>query len=323
MDDSGIIFSVDAMLAMILIVVLIGYSADAMDITGNKLHDYASEQSYQRVIGSTADTLIKSPGNPENWENINHLQMVTPGLGEIENHRMILNTLSMKKILALKNNPELMEKMIPEGVGYNLMIYPVDPSLRSIPIFNKNIPRTAADIYVVNRTVAVDYQKFKIYAAIKMDQFMNTDDKNRFICPNSFLLYNKHKTPDFNTRMDGWICVPFNIGRDDLNSKDLYLITDPQILKDNTATWLINRPDNLSGTNQKFIDRPVKINLKISETLGSDFSAVLILHVHTSGEPAQTFNVYLVGVEPGTSTGELKVEYMNPQPAYFILKAWI
>lgn len=322
MDDSGIVFTIDAMLAMILIVVLIGYSADAMDLTGNKLHDYISEQSFQRVIGCTADTLIKTPGNPENWEDSKHLQWVTPGLVEIQDHRIVDNTLSMKKILALRNNHELIDKMVPDGVSYSLMIYPVDPSLQTITISNKNIPKTASDVFIVNRTIAVDYQRIKIYSKVDMHQIINSDE-NRFICPHSFLQYNNHQFPDFNTNKEGWICVPFNIGRDDLNSKDIYLITDPPVVKDKTARWLLNRPDNLSGTNQKFTNNPVKINSRVSEVLGSDVSAVLILHIHTSGEPYNKFNVYLAGVAPGTPLEEIKAEYITPQPAYFIFKAWI
>lgn len=323
MDDSGIVFTIDAMLAMILIVVLIGYSADAMDVTGNKLHDYVSEQSFQRVMGCTADTLIKTPGNPDNWEDSKHLQWVTPGLGEIMGHRMVDNTLSMKKIMALRNNPELIDKMIPEGVSYSLMIYPMDPSLQTITISNKYVPKNAADVYVVNRTIAVDYQRIKIYSKVNMHELINTNEKTQFICPHSFLQYNKHQIPDFKTKKEGWLCVPFNIGTDDLNSKDIYLITDPPVVKDNTAEWLINRPDNLSGTNQKFTNNPVKINSRISEVLGDDLNAVLVLHIHTSGEPYKIFNVYLVGVAPGTSLGEIKAEYIDPQPAYFIFKAWI
>ncbi len=62
LDDLGQLFTIDAMFALLLITVLIGISASAMDIAGNKIHVYSSEQSLQRVAVDSADILIKTPG---------------------------------------------------------------------------------------------------------------------------------------------------------------------------------------------------------------------------------------------------------------------
>ena len=61
------------MLALLLITVLIGVSANTMGIVGNKISEYSSEQSIQRIADDTADVLIKTPGIPENWENYKYL----------------------------------------------------------------------------------------------------------------------------------------------------------------------------------------------------------------------------------------------------------
>lgn len=323
MDNIGFVFTIDVMLAMILIVVILGFSADSMDITENKIHDYISEQSFQRAVGDIADTLIKTPGNPENWENNKNLNRATPGLAEIKDQRVVANTLSMNKILALKNNPKIMEKMIPEGMSYNLVINPVDPSLPSIPVINKRVPNTSSDVYTVNRTILCDYERIQLYARINMDTIKNSDELNSFICPHSFLMYNKHERPDFRIKKSGWICVPFKIRQEDLRSKELYLITDPPFLKDGCAEWLVNRPDDLTGSMQKFVQAPLKINDRISKVLKSDNEAILVLHIRTSGDPFKTFNVYLIGVQPGTEKENLRLEYIDPVPAYFILKLWI
>ena len=55
-----------------------------MDNAGYKILEYSSEQSLQRIAGDTADVLIKTPGNPENWEEDNPFTLVTPGLAEID-----------------------------------------------------------------------------------------------------------------------------------------------------------------------------------------------------------------------------------------------
>ena len=71
MDHQGQIFTLEALLSLVLVIVIIGISANAMDITGNKLHDYASEQSYQRIVGDIADVLIKKPsGALSHWAAI-------------------------------------------------------------------------------------------------------------------------------------------------------------------------------------------------------------------------------------------------------------
>ena len=66
MDNSGQIFTIDALLALLLLTVLIGVSANTMGIVGDKIIEYSSEQSIQRIAGDTADILIKTPGVPEN-----------------------------------------------------------------------------------------------------------------------------------------------------------------------------------------------------------------------------------------------------------------
>lgn len=323
MDDLGFVFTIDVMLAIILIVVILGYSADSMDITENKIHSYVSEESFQRALGDITDTLIKTPGNPENWENNKNLISATPGLAKINDHRVVANTLSMNKILALKNNPDMMGRMIPEGMGCNLIIYPVDPSLPAIPVINKRIPKTSSDVYTVNRTILCDYERIQVYARVNMGTVKNSEEIKNFVCPHTFLNYNKHERPDFTIKKSGWICVPFNIKQEDLHTKELYLITDPPLVRDCYAEWLINRPDDLTGSMQKFIQSPLKINDRLSKVLGNDLDAILVLHIRFSGDPIKTFNVYLIGVEPGTSDENLKAKYIEPEPAYFIFKMWI
>lgn len=47
MNNDGQVFTIDAMLALILITLIVGLSANAMNNASNKLHNYASEQSQQ------------------------------------------------------------------------------------------------------------------------------------------------------------------------------------------------------------------------------------------------------------------------------------
>ena len=44
----GMVFSIDLMLALIIITVVLGVSADAMDIVGSKMEDYSYGNSLER-----------------------------------------------------------------------------------------------------------------------------------------------------------------------------------------------------------------------------------------------------------------------------------
>lgn len=115
-DNNGQIFTIDALLALLLITILIGVSANTMGIVGDKILEYSSEQSIQRIAGDTADVLIKTPGEPENWENYKYFTNIIPGLADIENGtNKFGNLLSMRKIFSLKKNPELIKRLLPEG----------------------------------------------------------------------------------------------------------------------------------------------------------------------------------------------------------------
>ena len=107
------------MFALLLITVLIGVSANAMDIAGNKILEYSSEQSLQRIAGDTADVLIKTPGVPENWDEGKYFTTATPGLAEIDSrtNMVVENMLNMRKMLYLERKSRDTEEDITGGNG--------------------------------------------------------------------------------------------------------------------------------------------------------------------------------------------------------------
>ena len=64
----GQAFSLDVMMALVIITVIIGVSANAMDMVSYKAQDYSSRFSLERATVDAADILIKSPGSPDEWE---------------------------------------------------------------------------------------------------------------------------------------------------------------------------------------------------------------------------------------------------------------
>ncbi|HML04414.1 MAG TPA: hypothetical protein VK426_01440, partial [Methanobacterium sp.] len=180
-DNVGQAFTLDLMLALVIITMILGVSADAMDIASNKATGYSERFSLERVTNDAADMLIKTQGSPDDWKSkIDN--STTPGLAENDSSgKVIPNTLSIKKIIALKNNYDslIYGKVLPTGVNSSLMIYPSNPSLKPIEIM-KNEPKNAAEVAVANRTVTFDPLDIKavIYTSDHQKDFP------KIICPN-------------------------------------------------------------------------------------------------------------------------------------------
>ena len=221
MDNSGQIFTIDTLLALLLITLLIGVSANTMGIVGDKILEYSSEQSIQRIASDTADVLIKTPGTPENWENYNYFTNITPGLADIGNGtNKFGNILSMRKITYLKKNPKLIKRLLPENMDCSLIIYPTNISLPVIEVINK-IP-LKGDVSIVNRTVLYDYKLIDIYQKIKPDN--SQINGSEYVCTHSYTNLYSHKPPDFNNRKSGWLCNVFDIDLEDIRFKGLLYI---------------------------------------------------------------------------------------------------
>ena len=68
-DNKAQIFSLDVMIALIIITVILGISADAMDIVSYRAQDYSSRLSLEKTTTDAADMITKSPGSPDKWED--------------------------------------------------------------------------------------------------------------------------------------------------------------------------------------------------------------------------------------------------------------
>ncbi len=123
-DNKAQIFSLDVLLSLIIIAVILGISADAMDMVSYKAQDYSSRLSLERIATDAADTLIKSSGSPDKWEEYGIKGSTVPGLAKIEAGRTVPNTLSFVKILKLKDNyfPLMYGSIIPYGVNSSMTI---------------------------------------------------------------------------------------------------------------------------------------------------------------------------------------------------------
>jgi hypothetical protein len=326
-EREGMVFSIDLMLALIILTVLLGFSADAMDIIGWKMEDYSYTNSLERITMGGADMLIKEPGSPENWEELGDLKGVTPGLADIDPATMKVrpNTLSVRKINCLKESyDELIRgKVIPPYCNSSLTICPVDQSLEPITMGEVSIS-SSTDVMVVNRSVLCNLFNTSIMVFIDDMKYNSSLSEQKYLgeeCPHQSIVGNSdHLKVDYRNHKPGWTCYHFRVNQDMLNSIDFYLMTDPVHIADPSAVWIIDCPENITENVHSFSNMPVRVNDQVSECLGNRSTAVLWLHVFSSGNPEQTFNTYLAGFPKGTPIEQVKTQYLSPQPCYFVFK---
>ncbi len=323
-EQRGVVFSTDLMMALIIITVVLGVSANSMDSVGSKIQEESYANSVDRISIGAADMLIKNPGEPDNWEELGGFIGVTPGLAEI-NHdgsRVNQKTLSIQKINCLKNNyEELMRgRVIPPYCDSSLTISPVDPSLE--PITMGKISPGSSDIIVINRMVLCNFYNTTELVFIDTKNY-NTSQKKEggYICQHNDLPGNiKHTGVDYYNRKPGWTCYHFRVTPAMLNSHNFYLMTDPNPVTDNSAVWMIDCPENTTEDTHTFSNQPILVNSIIDAYIGNKTSCVLWLHVFSSGTSQTAFNTYLAGFPKETPIDRVKIQYLSPQPCHFIFK---
>lgn len=315
-DNTGQAFTLDIMLAMVIITVVLGISADAIDMASYKSSDYSARFSLERVTNDAADMLIKTSGSPDDWESgINNL--TTPGLAAIDpkTGKTIPNTLTMEKITALKNNYNslIYGKVLPECVNSSLIIYPSNLSLSPLEIM-KNDPKNAVEVVVANRTVIFNLLDVKTVVYNNAHKGIPSEE----ICPNS------NHLPSKSSRKPKWACKYFNVSLIDMNSTDFYIITDPADIGDNSPSFVLDRPEKVfdNGNGEKFSSTPININNRILNLLGNDTKGVLWFHVRTPGNKDRNFDAYIVGVPKGTDQRQVNINSINPEPWFLVLQVW-
>ncbi|HII84220.1 MAG TPA: hypothetical protein HA271_05160 [Methanobacterium subterraneum] len=324
----GMVFSIDLMLALIIITVILGVSADAMDIVGSKMEDYSYGNSLERIAQAGADMLVKTSGNPENWEKFPDVNGVTPGLSDLEiNKKTHSNVISMVKVKRLQENyDKLMEgKVIPSHCKSTLVIYPVDHSLEPINV-NIDGNDSSTEVFVENRTVLCNYLNTTemVFINARDQSLLPSHKPLGDECPHGGGNGNQsHKKVDYKNRDAGWACYPLKITDSMLNSTDFYLMTDPTSIEDSVAVWMIDRPENRTENTQFFQNKPTLLNGMIGGIMGNESAVVLWLHVYSSGNPDTAFNTHLAAFPKGTPPQNVKIQYLTPQPCYFVFKVWV
>lgn len=336
-DSKGFIFSTDLLLSLIIVTVIIGISADAIDYSNENMGDHNSRAVLERCSLEATDILIKTPGSPDNWETISNCEGISPGLALNYNNSTTDNTakvLSWEKIKNLtKNYDKLVEnKIFPKNIKSNIIIYPLDTRIKPMIIHEESIPSSSSEVVVVNRTVQCNF--LSNYTIIIMDwnknKYNNSQNaSNTFIysqsdiCPHQGLNSSLNHSSVNNSNPKIWECHHFNTSIEYLEKNDYYLITDPSPIIGESSYWTLDTADNISWKNNSFKTNYINLNPEIINLMGNKKNVTLWIHVIGPETPINSFKVYLVAVPKYMDFSYLKAEYFKSQTCNFILKTWL
>ena len=316
-EDRGFIFSTDLLLALIVVSVILGLSAEIVDTISYKMQDYGSRNSLERLAHEGADILIKSPGSPDNWEELNEGEIKYPGLSSLDNDHSPPkgHLLSYKKILKLKKD---YEKIIPGNFfpGYvdcSMIIYPLDKTLDPLVIYDSPHLSVSNEVVVVNRTVLCDYrsQGCLLYLNISPDS-VNSE---------SIFLEKCHQLD--HGMEDGeeyWICRNFRINSSRMKNHSYYLISTSNAAQ---FQWIMDQSCNKSNNRREFTNHPLNLDGDIKSLSNNMDYEVFSLHINLKKGFSGSFEIMVVEVPIDTPLKELKSEFFKIQPCNFVLKAGI
>jgi len=162
------LFTLDVLLALVPLVIIIAVSANAFTGVASQMQTYISTYSMQRATDNAADTLIKTPGIPKNWEFYDSSNITMIGMAAwIEaTNAIIPNYIDMWKYSILNttnpknNNKTFLEEMI--GTSrfnvsmkvHNLSAYNL--SGFTVPSYGSSVPANASEIFVSERIAIAD-----------------------------------------------------------------------------------------------------------------------------------------------------------------------
>ncbi|MDI6643895.1 MAG: hypothetical protein QME14_02465 [Methanobacteriaceae archaeon] len=324
-EEKAQVFSIDLMLGLIIITVILGISADSMNLASDKINENTYIASMGRLVDDAADVLVETPGVPPNWEESSNYSDITPGLAKYNtiNKKVEPNILSIKKIKQLQDRYDelVYGKILPETFHSTLIIFPQNSKILPLIIHEDDAKNSSSDIYVINRTILTDFIDSKIVINLDIINSGNNDEIKCFYdkCPHKDLNGSFKHDPPEKGQHSFWICKHFKLSRKELDSNNFYIFSDPYT---NSLEWIIDRNELISNKSSNMDSKPINVSDQLHYLIGDDESAVLWLHVKIL-DNKYPFIVYLVSIPKEVPVEMIDAENLKPIPCYFILKAWI
>ncbi len=232
MDNKGFVFTIDLLLAMVIVTVAIGMAVGQLESLNYEMQDFTARQSLEKTVTDAADYIVKTPGDPYNWNEQGTTDNSLPGLAYMSNIGPNNNYLNPKKVSKLNTIPKLLFNLVNTN-NYNLLITRADNGSNILDISSVN-PTTplsnAKEVAVANRTVVIQSN----LTALSMNDLMHINPAHPGI-DNGYIWYNKGGDGVYvgpgNVTTAANNNSSFYISRENLNDYDFYIYIDENYLK--------------------------------------------------------------------------------------------
>ena len=343
-DKSGLLYSTELLLSIILLVFIIGIMANLSDDLDEKVLSEEEFASLEDTAIETSDYLLNNPGNPENWEEDEALDNgiassnIIAGLAiknkkidngqfydeSCEDDNVIANSISYRKLIKIRNNYDLLinRNLLNNSFKSSMAVYPLNSEIGPVIMgdeFDDNVNDN--NIAVVNRIVKCDfYSSFVLYDFNDLELF-GEDYKKDATCNHDT---NPNLEDHANDGRSYWLCKNFRVYRKSLENYNYYLISDESIKRSNSH-WILeslNRPnDNDEMLNHEVID----LNPFFLEDLENSSGEIYSIHFNVPKNNIDDFKTVLVAIPKNMtddliSRNELKYDYFKVQDVNFLLK---
>ncbi|BAM70521.1 MULTISPECIES: hypothetical protein [Methanothermobacter] len=121
------ILSTDFLLSLIIVALILGTSAELVDMQESRLSEEFREGHVNQKAAAAADILVNTPGDPPSWEKIPVSACKSPGLA-VPGER---GTISYEKFRKLQSRPELLGRAF-QGMRVQLVLRPINSSIRPL-----------------------------------------------------------------------------------------------------------------------------------------------------------------------------------------------
>ncbi len=346
-DQSGLLYSSELLLSIILLIFIIGIVANLSDGLNEKILSEEEISSLEAIAIESSDYLLNNPGNPENWEEDDGLKNgivsknIIPGLAiknkNVENgefysesasDEMIMsNEISYNKLIKIKNNYDSLvdRNLFNDSVKSSMAIYPLNSQIRPIEMGydfgNENDNVNDNNIVTVNRTVKCDfYSNFVVYNFNDFELFGDDYNKDKFCNHDT----NPNLTNHSNDGRSLWLCKSFRVYRESLDEYNYYLINDESVK--NSGTYWILESLNRTSENKEILNQEViDLNPFLMEDLGNSSDEIYSIHFNVAKNRADDFKTVLVAIPKNMtdvliSNDELNYNYFKVQDVNFVLK---
>jgi hypothetical protein len=302
-DSKGVALSLDLLLALIPLTLVLGLVAANMGNIMYETQDTIYRSSLERVAADTTNTLLKTSGDPYNWET-NPSQVNVVGLAQYDptNEKPIEYTLSTKKMALLKSSlgEQAIQNIIGDQYGFYIVLTPINSDEIIWNLSSTGTSKESAkDVVKIERNVLYTEFSGEVVSSIK------------------------NAGHDYGRPKDYEADKPFPTSQYDLEIYDYYILIFNRGVT-STSVW-INQYEVMSENDFKGHDKYSNWTMIIPEDYlkdGINPEDNYLTLKKVASNPNARMDAYVVQVPKGTSPDDIESGDVLPKSYLFQFYAW-